>query len=105
MRALRCGIVILLLLAAPAVMLYPVWHGPVSAGEDDLIYHYPVRKMVGQALREGRWPVGNPLEATGSVLMADPQSAVMYPPTWLFAVLEAKRAYSLSILLAFAAAG
>jgi len=90
---------------APMVLLYPIWQNPVSAGEDDVIFYYPLRKMVGQALRQGRLPLHNPLEATGMALMADPQSAVMYPPTWLFAVLEPKLAYSLSIFLAFSLAG
>ena len=105
MKWLQSVGIILLLLAAPMAILYPVWLNPVSAEEDDLVYYYPLRKMVGQSLREGRWPTANRLEATGSVLMADPQSAVLFPPTWLFAVLEAKLAYSLSIFLAFAVAG
>ncbi len=86
-------------------MLYPVWSNPVSAGEDDVVFYYPLRKMVGQALREGRLPLYYSHEATGMPLMADPQSAVMYPPTWLFALMDAKRAYSLSIFLAFSLAG
>jgi len=94
-----------ILLAVPALMLYPLWADPLSAGEDDLVYYYPLRKMVGQQLQQGRWPVHNPLEATGMPLMADPQSAVMYPPTWLFATMDAKLAYSLSIFLAFSLAG
>jgi len=96
---------VVVLLAGPALMLYPLWADPLSAGEDDLVYYYPLRKMVGQQLRQGQWPVHNPLEATGMPLMADPQSAVMYPPTWLFAALDAKLAYSLSIFLAFSLAG
>ena len=97
--------IVLLLLAAPMVILHSVWRNPLSAEEDDLVYYYPLRKMVGQSLRQGQWPMANKLEATGSVVMADPQSAVLYPPTWLFAVLEAKLAYSLSIFLAMAVAG
>ncbi|MHC4294346.1 MAG: hypothetical protein ACYSTL_02040, partial [Planctomycetota bacterium] len=96
---------IVLIVFAPMVMLYPIWSNPVSAGEDDVIYYYPLRKMVGEALRQGRLPLYNSLEATGVPLMADPQSAVMYPPTWLFVVLDARFAYSLSIFLAFSLAG
>jgi len=86
-------------------MLYPLWSNPVSAGEDDAIYYYPLRKMVGESLRSGRLPLHNPREATGVPLMADPQSAVMYPPTWIFAVIAPKLAYSLSVFLAFSVAG
>ncbi len=96
---------LLLILAAPPVVLYAVWFNPVSAGEDDVVYVYPLRRMVGQALREWRWPETNPLEATGAPLAADPQSAVMFLATWLFAVLPAKLAYSLSVFAAFWVAG
>lgn len=102
---IRSILPILLILLAPAVMLYTLWGNPVSAGEDDIIYYYPMRKMVGEKLRELQWPLENPYEATGMPLMADPQSAVMYPPTWLFAFTDAKSAYSLTLMLAFAAAG
>jgi hypothetical protein len=105
MGAWRRILPLLLILAAPPVMLQAIWINPLSAGEDDVVYTYPLRVMVGQALRQGRWPLANPLEATGSVLMADPQSAVMFPPTWLFAVLDGKLAYGLGVFLAFSVAG
>jgi hypothetical protein len=104
-RLLSQSLPLLLILAAPPVMLYTLWGNPLSAAEDDVVYVYPLRAMVGQALREGRWPLANPLEATGSVLMADPQSAVMFPPTWLFAAMDGKLAYSLNLFLAFSTAG
>jgi len=93
-----------LVVLLPAGMLYPLWRNPTAGGEDDVIYCYPLRKLVGEVLREGRWPVENPLDPTG-VLMADPQSAVMFPLTWLSAVLEAQLAYSLSIFVVFSIAG
>jgi len=102
---MRRIIPVLVIFVAPTAMLYTLWANPVSAGEDDVIYYYPLRKMVGQALRESRLPLQNPLEATGSPLLADPQSAVMYPPTWLFALIGPKPAYSLSIFMAFWIAG
>ncbi len=94
-----------LLVLAPAAMLYPLWQHPASAGEDDVIYYYPLRALAGDRLAAGEWPVGNPREATGGPLLADPQSAVMYPPTWLFAVLPAPRAYALTLFAGFAIAG
>jgi len=105
MQAIRGALGWLLILTAPAAMLYPLWGNPLSAGEDDVIYYYPLRKMVAESLREGRWPIYNPREATGAPLMADPQSAVLFPATWLFVLMDMKTAYSLSIFLAFAAAG
>ncbi|MFA6133795.1 MAG: hypothetical protein WC869_07260 [Phycisphaerae bacterium] len=95
----------LLILAAPPVMLYTVWINPTSAAEDDVTYVYPMRVMVAQALREGRWPVQNDLEATGAPLLADPQAGVFFPPNWLFVPLEGHLAYSLCIFAAFSMAG
>lgn len=96
---------LVLILAAPPVLLYTLWQNPLSAGEDDVGYYYPLRQMVGQSLREGHWPIENPFEATGVPLMADPQSAVLFPATWLFAVLDGRTAYALSIFIAFWIAG
>ncbi|HOF18050.1 MAG TPA: hypothetical protein PK082_04010 [Phycisphaerae bacterium] len=101
----RSRLALLALAALPMGMLYPLWGNPVSAGEDDVIYYYPLRKMVGEQLRAGRWPLENPREAGGVPLMADPQAAVLYPPTWLFAATDAKLAYSLNDFLAFSVAG
>jgi hypothetical protein len=86
-------------------MLYPLWSNPVSAAEDDVIYYYPLRKMAAESLRSGQLPLHNPREATGVPLMGDPQSAVMYPPTWMFAATNPKLAYSLSVFLAFSLGG
>jgi hypothetical protein len=104
-KRIRATLTVVLILLAPAAMLYTLWGNPVSAGEDDAIYYYPMRKMVGEQLRKLQWPLENPHEATGTPMLADPQSAVMYPPTWLFAVMPAKPAYSLSLMLGFAIAG
>lgn len=98
-------LIAVLLLALPMVMLYPLWDKPLSAGEDDAVYYFPLRKMVAENLRQGELPLYNHREATGMPLMADPQSAVMHPLTWLFVALPAGLAYSLSIFGAFALAG
>ena len=96
---------VLLILAAPPVMLYTLWSNPLSAGEDDVVYYYPLRKLVGQGLGEGLWRGTNALEAGGGALMSDPLSSWLFPPTWLFALLEAQWAYTLSIFAAFWVAG
>ena len=95
----------LLIALAPMAMLYPLWSNPVSAGEDDAVYYYPLRKMVGQALARWEWPISDSLTAGGAAVLADPQSAVFFPATWLFAIMPAKLAYSLSIFAAFGVAG
>ncbi len=96
---------LLVVVLAPLFMLPTVWSDPLSAGEDDAVFFHPIRVLVGESIARGEWPMANPLEATGSALMGDPQTAVMYPPTWLFAVMDDMLAYSISILLAFVIAG
>jgi hypothetical protein len=96
---------VLLVVLLPMVLLHALWTNPVSAGEDDLVYYYPMRVLTGQSLAAGRIPMTDPLTAMGSPVLPDPQAAVLNPMTWLFAVLPGGLAYSLSIFLAFALAG
>ncbi len=44
--------------------------------------HFPVIVTVARALREGALPLWNPYSNGGQPLLADPQSALLYPPTW-----------------------
>jgi len=89
----------------PMAVLYPVWTRPTSAGEDDVVYFRPVRVLAGRALAAGHWPRWNAAEAAGVPFAADPQVALCFPMTWLFAVLPGGLAYSLSIFAAFTVAG
>ena len=93
------------LVLGPTFMLAPLWRAPTSAGEDDVVYYFPLRVLVGRDLRAGRRPTWNPYEQCGMPLLADPQAAPLFPPTWLFAAVPEKLAYSLNIFLAFAVAG
>ena len=105
MNRLRAATPVVLIVLAPMAMLHTLWINPTSAGEDDVIYYYPMRKLVGAAMRGGRWPLANPYEATGTCLIADPQSAVLYPPTWLFAVMAPGSAYALTLMVGGAMLG
>ncbi len=51
------------------------------------------------ALEEGEWPLWNPLEMTGMPLLANCQSALLYPPRLLQAILDPHTANTLYILL------
>lgn len=96
---------VLFLIVLPMVLLVSLWRDPLSAGEDDVLYYYPLRVQVGRALARGEWPIVDPLTAGGTAVLGDPQAAVFFPATWLFAVLPPRLAYSLSIFAAFAVAG
>ncbi|MDY7009988.1 MAG: hypothetical protein SVV80_04465 [Planctomycetota bacterium] len=86
-------------------ILYPLWTCPTSAGEDDVVYYFPLRTMVAGQVRSGQLPLWNAGEAGGVALLADPQSAVFFPPNWMFLFLPPRLAYSLCIFLTFALAG
>ena len=98
-------LVVCLFLLLPMLMLYPLWACPTSAGEDDVVYYWPLRVMAAEQIQAGHWPWWDKGEATGVPLFADPQAGVLFPPNWLFLVAPAKLAYSLCLFLAFSVAG
>ncbi len=98
-------VIVAVLIGVPMGMLYPLWRCPTTAGEDDFVFYWPVRKIVAEQMRSGRVPVWNPHMGCGVPLLADPQSAVLYPPHWMFLFLPAATAYSLCVFGLFTCAG
>jgi len=75
-------------------MMAPVWRlSGLGAGEDDVLYYYPARVFFHETIRDGQWPWWNPWTGMGRPYLADPQTAVFYPFTWLFALLSPLNAY------------
>ena len=66
---------------------------------DVLAYFYPLMTYLGDSLRAGRLPLWNPDHFVGAPFLANPQTAVFYPASWLTALLPAPLAYSWSIVL------
>lgn len=60
---------------------------------------YPWRHFAFQQLSEGRLPTWNPYVGAGAPLLANYQSAVFYPPNWLFFVLPDAQAINAVALL------
>src|SRR5207237_402276 len=55
-----------------------------SIREGDFTQEYfPLALVAAGAWHDGQWPVWNPLTGAGQPLLADPQTALLYPPTWL----------------------
>ncbi len=48
-----------------------------------LLQFYPWRQAALAAVRAGEWPLWNPLVGNGAPLLANYQSALLYPPNWL----------------------
>ncbi len=74
-----------LLLIAPFTLLAPVWMtgkalfwGVVS------LQFVPWRYYAWEILRSGQLPLWNDLSGMGAPLLANYQSALLYPPNWLF---------------------
>ncbi len=100
----RIGVLVCVL-ALPAVLLAPVWRlAGLGAIEDDVLYYLPMRSLLGELLRSGTLPYYNAWTGLGRPLLADPQTAVFYPPSWLFAVLDPLTAYAAVLWLHYSLA-
>ncbi len=89
------GVAVVLL---PGLVLAPTWRlGGLGAGEDDILYYYPMRWLLHAFVAHGELPVWQPWTGLGRPYLADPQTALFYPPTWLFAVLPTELAYPASL--------
>lgn len=72
---------------------------------DGIAYFYPARHFLGESLRTGRLPLWNPHQMCGMPFLASPQSAVLYPPNWLFGILPTDIAFGVLAFLHLFAAG
>ena len=89
------------LLAVLALLLFarPLIRGEVFTFRDHGDYFQPLRYFTAFELRHGRMPMWNPYNASGEPWMANPQTGVFYPPTWLFLLLPFATAYTIFLLL------
>lgn len=89
-------IIALAIVLLPGLLLGPVWRlAGLGANEDDVLYYYPSRVFLHETAAAGHWPWLNPWNGLDRPYAADPQSALWYPPTWLFIVLPPLWAYPL----------
>jgi len=98
--------VILALLAASLAFYYPlVFLGRALVDYDAFVYFYPQRVYLAQALLAGRIPLWDPDLFLGVPFLANPQTAVLYPPSWLFVLGPVHVVYAAQLVLhAFLAA-
>lgn len=68
---------------------------PKAIGHDDIRIFYPQTNFVIKSLKNGSLPFWNPYEFTGNVSLANSQTAVFYPPFFLFLLLSQLTAWSL----------
>jgi len=86
---------LIILCLAVAALFYRFLVGEVIFWGVPLLQFYPWREMAFNALRAGRLPLWNPLAGCGAPLLANYQTAVFYPPNWLYLIIPAEYAMGL----------
>lgn len=88
-----------LLLAALAFYYPLVFLGRALVDYDAFVYFYPQRVYLAQSLLAGRIPLWNPDLFLGAPFLANPQTAVLYPLSWLFLLGPVHVIYSVQLVL------
>lgn len=88
-------------IAAAALLLFAtaLLRREVFTFRDHVGYFQPLRYFTATELRGGHIPLWNPYSASGEPWLANPQTGIFYPPTWLFVVLPFPTAFVLFLLL------
>ncbi|OLE21260.1 MAG: hypothetical protein AUG49_22490 [Catenulispora sp. 13_1_20CM_3_70_7] len=95
-----------LLIALPLALFWRTLSGGlVVAGYDLILYSYPYRVAVARAVQEGRVPLWNPDLFAGVPMLANIQTAVLYPFNLLFVWPGGPQLLSWSIIVHLALAG
>jgi hypothetical protein len=68
-------------------------------GYDNLLYFYPAKSILKQAIKEKSLPLWSPYNFSGGPFLGDGQSAIMYPFTWIYALLPLPDAFSIMVIL------
>jgi hypothetical protein len=80
----------LALLLGPFILLAPVWlTGKALFWGTVSLQFLPWRAFAWDILRSGHLPLWNPLNGMGAPLLANYQSALVYPPNWFLFLLDA----------------
>ena len=82
-----------IILAALAVFGPALARSEVFMFRDHSDYFQPLRFFTTEQLRAGKLPLWNPYNASGEPWLANPQTAVFYPPAWIFLILPFPTAY------------
>ncbi|MGE3909347.1 MAG: YfhO family protein [Chloroflexota bacterium] len=88
------ALLLLVVLFNPGLALF----GQVLGGYDAFVYFSPLRSYIAETLGRGQLPLWNPYLFAGTPYLANPQTAVFYPGTWLFVPFGVPRAYALNFL-------
>jgi Bacterial membrane protein YfhO len=88
------------LFAAALAFYYPlVFLGRALVDYDAFVYFYPQRVYLAHALLSGRIPLWDPDLFLGAPFLANPQTAALYPPSWLFLLGPVHAIYGAQLVL------
>jgi hypothetical protein len=88
------------LAAAALVFYYPlVFLGRALVDYDAFVYFYPQRVFLARSLLAGKIPLWDPDLFLGAPFLANPQTAVLYPPSWLFLLGPVESVYTAQLVL------
>ena len=91
---------VLLLVLLPALLFADVLFGSKNLYLGDITrFHYPMKKIVREIVRNGEFPYWNRELSGGQPLAANPQHEVFYPPNWLIFLPNYDLGFRLQILL------
>jgi uncharacterized membrane protein len=97
--------VVVVLLASALPFVGPLARDEVFSFRDHSDYFIPLRFFTSAALKRGELPLWNPFNASGERWLANPQTGVFYPPSWIFLIFPFSTAYLLYLWLHLAILG
>lgn len=97
--------VVVVLLASAVPFVGPLIRDEVFSFRDHSDYFIPLRFFTSAALKGGELPLWNPFNASGERWLANPQTGVFYPPSWIFLIVPFSAAYLLYLWLHLAILG
>ena len=94
-----------ILVALPVIVFgVPALLGHSVLPGDDLTQNFPLRVLAGRQIRLGQLPLYNPYIWSGAPLLADWNAGAAYPLTLLFAIVPGTVAWTLNMIVTWAAA-
>src|SRR5512140_3202178 len=82
-----------IIIAATVLFGPPLARNAIFTFRDHTDYFAPMRLYTEMYLRAGKLPLWNPHNGSGEQWLANPQTGVFYPPTWLFVALPFSAAF------------
>jgi hypothetical protein len=106
-RARRGATLLALVVLAALLLPRAALLGEVLFERDVQLVWHPQTEAFVRAIASGSWPLWDPHVAFGHPMLANPNTQVLYPPTWLNLVMPAPREYTVYALghLVLAGAG